>query len=166
MLTEPKIEKRSEQPYVAIRSKVTMNEIPKLLPPQIHEVFDWLNKHHIKPFGPPFFHYRSMGKDGQLIVEVGVAVQNPVSDDERVKAGAFVKGNYVVATHTGPYNGLYGAHMQIEEWIKNKGVVEKAIKTKEGPVWGSRTEFYPTDPVIEPNPAKWVTEIAVLVEEK
>jgi len=166
MLTEPKIEKRDEQPYVAIRSKVAMNEIPQLLPPHIHEVIDWLNQHHIKPSGAPFFHYRSMGSDGKLVVEVGVPVKESVPGDGRVNAGNFMAGNYVVVTHTGPYNGLYGAHMQLEEWLKNKGVVEKAIKTNEGPVWGSRTEFYPTDPVIEPNPAKWQTEIAVLVEDK
>jgi len=164
MLTEPKIEKRDEQPYVAIRSKVAMNEIPTLLPPHIHEVIDWVNKHHIKQAGPVFFHYRSMGSDGQLVVEVGVPVDHPVSGDDRVNAGTFVTGNYVVVTHTGPYNGLSSAHMQLEEWIKKKGLTEKAIRTNEGKLWGSRTEFYPTDPVIEPNPAKWQTEIAVLVE--
>lgn len=165
MLTEPKIETRNEQPYVAIRSKLAMQEIPRLLPPHIHEVFDWLDEHQVKPAGAPFFHYRAMQSNGQLVVEVGVPVENPVFGDKRVRAGAFPAGRYVVLTHIGPFNGLPGAHMQLEEWLKEKGLKGKEQKTDEGVVWGSRTEFYPTDPVKEPNPAKWETDIAFLVED-
>ena len=71
MLTEPKIERRMEQPYVGIRSNVTLPEIGTALPPLIRQVFAWLAERHATPAGPVFFRYRVIDMAGRLEVDVG-----------------------------------------------------------------------------------------------
>lgn len=38
MTNEPKIEHRDEQPYVAIRTRVKMSDIPAVLPPLVPQI--------------------------------------------------------------------------------------------------------------------------------
>jgi hypothetical protein len=54
MITVPKIGDRNEQPYVGIRTQVTMGEMGKALPPLWGEVYGWLASKGFKPAGPPF----------------------------------------------------------------------------------------------------------------
>lgn len=155
MISETKIEYRNELHYAAIPTKVTMKEIPNLLPPLIPEVSMWLEKKNIKPAGPPFFKYLKMATE--LEVEVGFPVESPISGDQRIKPGVFPAGKYAVVSYFGHYNKLYEAHIELEKLSeKNK------LKTK-----GGHTEFYPTDPALEPDPNKWETIIvSQLADEK
>ena len=56
MSSAPEIETRAEQPYVAVRAKVTMGEIAAFAR-RFGEVFGWLDGHGLVPAGPPFFKY-------------------------------------------------------------------------------------------------------------
>ena len=58
MTTEPTLEYRDEQPYVAIRTQVTMQELGMLLPPLHGDVFGFLARKGIAPAGAPFWRYR------------------------------------------------------------------------------------------------------------
>ena len=162
MLSEPKIEYRDEQPYVAIRTKVSMQEIPTVLPPLIPEVYAWLQKNHVATDHPCFFCYHRMDKDDMLEVDVGVPVDKVLSGDDRILADVFPAGRYATVLHTGHYSNLRKAHMNLESWKEKMGLKEKALITENG-AWGVRIEFYITDPEQEPNPDKWVTEIAFLL---
>ncbi len=153
MKIQPRIESRSEQNYAAIRSKVTMKEIPSLLPPLINEVFDWLNKNKIEPAGPPFFHYLKFEND-KLLVDVGVLVVSAIKENNRIVAGIFPAGKYLITNYIGNYSNLNLVHSEIERWReKNK------IRFQ-----GTRTDFYPIDPATEPNPDKWQTIITAQIE--
>ena len=55
------IEQRSEQNYIAIKSKLKREEIPQLLPPLIPELFNWLTKRNIEPAGCSVFQLRKNG---------------------------------------------------------------------------------------------------------
>ena len=61
MTTQPGVINRDQQPYVAIRKQVAMQDIPTELPPLIGEVFGWLEKKGTAPAGAPFFRYFSVG---------------------------------------------------------------------------------------------------------
>ena len=52
MISEPKLEERSARPYVARRTKATMNELSTVIPQQLGEVFAWLGRQGIAPAGP------------------------------------------------------------------------------------------------------------------
>lgn len=143
-----KVEDRLEQPYLAIRSQVTMPEIPAKLPPLIPEIIRWLESRGIEAAGPVFFNYLEMEK-GQMTVDVGIPVKVKQTGDERVQAGSFPAGRYVIYTHLGNYSELPEVHQMLDEWSRKSNLRLK----------GPCVEFYPTDPAIEPNPANWQTDI-------
>lgn len=153
MKQEPQIQSRSERPYVAIRSRLRMQDIPNLLPPLIPEVVNWVQQQGLTPAGPPFFHYTKM-EAGLLDIEVGIPLEEAgasLPGSERVKPGKFPAGQYVVTTFMGPYNRLNPVHQALERWGQEKGLSYK----------GPRTEFYPTDPAQEPDPENWKTIIEI-----
>ncbi len=96
MTTKPGVINRDEQPYVAIRKQVAMQDIPTELPPLIGEVFGWLEKKGAAPVGAPFFRYFSMDPNGNIDVDVGVPTATALQGDERVHAGSFAAGRYAV----------------------------------------------------------------------
>jgi len=157
MTTKPGVVNRDEQPYVAIRKQVAMQDIPTELPPLIGDVFGWLQQKGAAPVGAPFFRYFSMDPNGNIDVDVGVPTVTALQGDERVHAGAFAAGRYAVLIHTGPYTGLRAAHGELLDWAEKNGV---AWKTSKDGAWGARIESYLTDPNVEPNAEKWQTEIA------
>ncbi|KAA9345603.1 GyrI-like domain-containing protein [Adhaeribacter soli] len=148
MNMEPKIENRPEQPYLAIRTKVQMAEIPTKLPPLIPEIYEWLETHKIQPAGPVFFNYLDMD-NGIMTAEVGVPVEVLHAGDARVSAGTFPAGRYAVYTHMGNYTQIPEAHMALGTWARQNNIQ----------LLNPCIEFYPTDPAIKPDPAHWQTDI-------
>lgn len=154
MISEPKTEYRDEQYYVAIKNQVRQIDIPVLLPPLISELFNWLKAKRLEPSGAPFFKYSEMEGD-KMKVEVGVLIDKKVTGNQRIHSGIFPAGKYLEVTYTGPYSNLPEVHAKLAEWKENHH-----LKIK-----NSVTEFYPTDPAVEPNPEKWKTIIISQLEE-
>jgi effector-binding domain-containing protein len=162
MLSEPTLEPRDEQHYIAIRVRVAMNEIGTVVPPLPGEVFGWLDKHGVQPAGPPFFRYLVIDMERELVIEAGVPVGTRVAGDEHFRAGSFPSGIYVTAVHTGHPDQLEGATAQLLEWAEANDITWQVTETPEGEAWRGRTEFYLDDPDVEPNMDNWRTELAFL----
>jgi effector-binding domain-containing protein len=163
MITEPKLEDRGEQPYVAIRSRVRMDELGKVLPPLWGDVFAWLRSRGIEPAGAPFWNYRRFEKGAILEVDVAVPVATAVPGDERVIADVIPAGRYATRLYTGPFegDGLMLATADLLAWADKNGIVwdrRQSSPTIED--WKARLEIYLTDPAEEPDPQKYVTELA------
>jgi effector-binding domain-containing protein len=160
VLTEPHIVERGEQPYVAIKSSVTMETIGTVLP-QLHpKVFGWLAERDIAPAGPPFWKYDVIDMEREMVVEVGEPVAAAVSGDDRVMAGVLPAGRYVSATHTGHPSGLMEATAKLLAWAQDRGLSwDKTDAADGGEVWGARLEIYYTNPADEPDMDKWETEL-------
>ena len=165
MLSEPKVEFREEQPYAAIRRKVTMQQIPVELPPLIFQVLSWVEKNKLEEAGPAFFRYLSM-ENGTMDVEVGVPLNKLPKGDGKVIAGSFPAGKYLTATHTGPYTELNKSHMSMDTYAKEHGLKEGTIKGENGQVWGTRAEFYVTHPEEVKDQSKWRTDLALLLKDE
>jgi effector-binding domain-containing protein len=165
MLTEPKLEQRAEQPYVAIRRQVTLGGLSTELPPLVGDVFKWIGQHQAVQSGPVFFRYLTMDMegDGRFVVDVGVPLEAAVPGDGAVIAGAMPAGRYAAVLYTGPYDNLSSAHFALLEWGKAHGIDWQT--SDEGRGWGARVEFYISDPDEEPDPQKWETEVAFLTAE-
>jgi effector-binding domain-containing protein len=129
-------------------------------------VFAWLANHHIAPAGPCFFQYLFIDNNNEMIIEVGVPVQNSVAGDDRFIGGTFPAGHYVTIIYRGDYKNIMEGHLALEAWIRQSDWREQRQITDNGIEWGSRTEFYLTDPAADPNPEKWETEIAFLLADK
>jgi effector-binding domain-containing protein len=159
MATTPEITERAEQPYVAIKADVTMEQLPGL-GDQLGEVFGWLAGRGVTPAGPPFFRYNVIDMAGLLAVEAGVPVPAPVEGDGRVIAGVLPAGRYATALHLGHYDGLAGAVDSLLQWADAQGLEWDRSNADDGEHWGCRLENYLTDPRQQPDPSKWETELA------
>jgi len=163
-MTEPKLEQRDEQPYIAIRRQVTKQEIGPVLGDQVvPDVFTWLESKGVAPAGAPFFRYLAidMTGEGHFDIEVGIPVATAVPGAGIVTAGVLPAGRYAVLVNTGPYDDLVDAHTALHAWGEANGIVWQTADDGKSP--GVMLESYVTNPAEEPDPQKWQTDIVYLV---
>ena len=160
MLVTPEIETRTEQPYVAIRARVTMDGIAAF-GVRTGEVFGWLGARGLTPAGgPPFFKYNVIDMARELEMETGVPVAAPVDGDDLVVAGVLPAGRYATVTHTGHPSELVEVTGALLDWGAEQGLTWDMSPSEDGERWGARLEFYLTDPAEEPDMSKWQTQLA------
>jgi effector-binding domain-containing protein len=157
MLGEPRVVRRDDQPYVAIKAFVTMETLGTVLPPLHPELRAWLGTRDLAPAGAPFFKYNVIDMARELEVEVGFPVAHRVAGDERVLAGVLAEGEYATLLHTGHPDGLLDATTDLLEWADRQGLKWDVGTTPRGDHWGSRLEIYVTD---GPDMDKWETQLA------
>jgi effector-binding domain-containing protein len=160
MSAQPEIVTRDEQPYVAIKARVTMAELGMVVPPLNGEVFGWLAQRGAAPAGPPFWKYNVIDMDRELEIEAGVTVAQPQAGDGRVIAGTLPAGRYATLIHVGHPSELAGATKTLRDWAAAQGLTWDMSLGDDGERWVSRLEIYLTDPAQEPDMSKWVTQLA------
>ena len=158
------IEQRPAQPYVGIRIQVPQQDIGRECPPLIGEVMGWLQSQGLKPSGPPIFRYAEFGE--RETIDVGWPVASlPAQVSGRVRADTLPAGRYATLLYTGPYDGLPGAtHQFMEAMAKDKLPLAVEALKPQGQRWGAFVEWYLTDPMTEPDPKKWQTQVTVLLK--
>jgi effector-binding domain-containing protein len=155
----PEIVTRAEQPYVAIRARVTMAELGGLAA-RFPDVFGWLAARGLAPAGPPFFKYNVIDMMRELEVEAGVPVVAAVAGDGEIVSGVLPAGRYATLIHQGHPSELAGATKALLDWAAGQGLSWDASADGSGERWGARLENYLTDPREEPDMSKWLTELA------
>lgn len=159
MSAAPEIVTRAEQPYVAIRARVTMAEL-RGLGDRFGEVFAWLGARDLAPAGPPFFRYDVIDMMRELQVEAGVPVAAAVDGEAQVSSGVLPAGRYATLTHVGQPSELPAVTKALLDWAAGQGLTWDMSPGEGGERWGSRLEIYLTDPSQEPDMSKWVTQLA------
>ncbi len=160
MITEPKLEDRTEQPYAGIRTQVSMRELETVIPHLLRDVFIWLETRGIEWAGAPFTRFHTIDMKAKLDIELGVPVATAVSGDARVAAGSLPAGRYATLVYTGMRNGLK-ANMALLDWGAAHGLVWDKWDTANGDAFAGRYESYLIGPNEEPDPEKWQTEVAI-----
>jgi effector-binding domain-containing protein len=163
MSQETRIEERAAGPYAAIKTTVTMDGISAAVDDAFPELFGWLGANGIAPAGPPFIRYLVIDMAAELEIELGVPVGTPVAGSGRVQPGVLPEGRYAVLRHIGHYDGLIDANAALQDWAREQGITFDTEETAKGQAWRGRFEHYLTDPSSEPDPGKWVTEVAYLL---
>jgi effector-binding domain-containing protein len=164
MITEPKVEDRGAQHYVAIRTQATMQELDTAIPQRLGEVFAWLGHQGVAPSGAPFARYLVIDMEALLDIEVGVPVVTALSGDDRICAGVLPAGRYASLVYTGIDIGIK-ANWALLKWGAEKGLVWDTWKTEQGDAFGARLESFLTNPDEEPDRTKWETEVAIRLAE-
>lgn len=160
----PSLNVRGEQPYVAVRVQVTLPEWGRV-DVLVGEVLDWCGREGVVPVGAPFRRYRVVG--GQSVpfdLEVGVPVAERPPGDGRIVAGVMPAGPYAVAIHRGHPDRLDEAHDELQEWVRGAGMRLATRREGGNVVWEGRFESFLTDPAEQPDPERWSTELAYLLE--
>jgi effector-binding domain-containing protein len=163
LISEPKLEDRREQPYVAIRTQITMQELGTA-PDLLGEVFAWLGKQGVAPAGAPFMRFLVIDMEALLDIEVGVPIARTVAGDGRISAGVLPAGRYATLVYTGLNIGIE-ANAALLDWGVEQGLVWDSWVTEQGDGFGARLESYLTDPASEPDTANWQTEVTIRLAE-
>jgi effector-binding domain-containing protein len=158
MRIEPTIVERSEQPYVAIGGRVTMQTIGEIAD-RIPELFGWLGSRGIEPAGAPFLKYDVIDMERQLEIEAGVPVPAPVEGGGDVLCAVLPAGRYATVTHVGHPDGLVAVTAALLDWAADQGLEWDMSETDEGERWSCRLEVYRTDPREQPDLNKWETDL-------
>lgn len=165
MITEPKLERRKKQYYVAIRMAVPI-PFGKYLQPAWDEVYDWLKAKGIKPSGPAIIRYLTTDMSKELDMDVGFTVDKAVKGDDCITADFLPAGRYASLSYTGPYRGkgIFKATVALLEWATANKIQWNITKKKGVEWWNGRTEFYLSDPAVDKDPSKYETELAFMVK--
>lgn len=159
MSATPEIETRTEQPYVAIRARVSMAGIGPFAA-RTGEVFGWLGARGLAPAGPPFLKYNAIDMMRELEMEAGVPVAAAVDGDDHVVSGVLPAGRYATVTRTGHPSELVEVTKALLDWAAEQGLNWDMSPAEGGDRWGARLEFYLTDPGEEPDMSKWQIQLA------
>ncbi len=110
-------------------------------------------KQNLKQEGAPFavYHKAVNNPDGSMffVLQAGIPVDKAGKTDGRVKYWEAPSGNVVKGSHYGSYDSTPITHQAMDKWMVANG------KTVVGAPW----EVYVTDPGVEKDPSKWLTEI-------
>ena len=137
------------QPMVGIRTQITMDRIAQVMGPLFGELHGYMQQNGRAPAGMPFAIYHCMEEGGDVDLECGMPVAEPLAGTDRIRAGELPGGTVATVTHTGPYDQLRQTWTALTAWMKSQGL-EPA---------GAPWEVYVTDPGAEPDPSKWRTDI-------
>jgi effector-binding domain-containing protein len=159
MSQTPEIVTRSEQPYVAIRARVSMAELGGL-GERLGEVFGWLGARGLAPAGAPFFKYNVIDMARELELEAGVPVATAVDGDDHMVSGVLPAGRYATLTHVGHPSELAQVTGALLDWAAGQGLRWDMSPADGGERWACRLETYLTDPGQEPDMSKWETQLA------
>jgi effector-binding domain-containing protein len=167
MITQPSLEQRQEQHYLAIRTAVPI-PFGKYLQPLWEEVEAWIKSQAIplSAWGPAIIRYLTTDMSTKLDIEVGFAVDRPSVGNDRIIAGVFPAGRYATLLYTGSYRGkgIYKATVALLDWAKENGVVWNTSNKNGVEWWNGRAEWYLTDPAHEKDTKKYQTELAFLTK--
>jgi effector-binding domain-containing protein len=125
-----------------------MNAVSKQMEKMYTELFTALQKAKVEMQGHPFSMYPKWSTESMDMV-----CALPVSADAKLPAKYKVMqtqgGKAVKATHMGNYDNLQATHDELNRYIEYKKFEYN----------GAPWEVYVTDPMVEKDTAKWITEI-------
>ncbi|HET9648736.1 MAG TPA: GyrI-like domain-containing protein [Microlunatus sp.] len=157
---EPSIVERPARPYVAIAARVRMDRLGEEVPALTGEVFGWLAQRGIEPAGPALWKYNVIDMAGEIELETGVAVAEPVEGDGRVSAGVLPAGTYAVVRYHGHPDGLERATGDLLAWASGRGLQWDIQLVDGAERWTARLEEYLSDPGDVPDMNEWDTDLA------
>lgn len=166
MVTEPKIERRKKEHYVAIRMAVPI-PFGRYLQPAWDEVYDWMMQKELEPSGPAIIRYLTTDMSQALDIDVGFTVGKAIRGDASITADFLPAGKYATLLYTGPYRGkgIFKATVALLEWAEEHGVKWDTSTKRNVEWWKGRAEFYFSDPALEKDPRKFKAELAFKVKE-
>jgi hypothetical protein len=111
----------------------------------------------------PFFRYHTIDARGRLEVEAGVPIAAMAECTNGILCDRLPAGRYVTVTHIGHPDGLIPLTAELLDWATDRGLRADLDTTPDGQAWGCRLELLKTNPLEQPDPNLWETELVVLL---
>jgi DNA gyrase inhibitor GyrI len=131
----------------SVRRAVPRDDLPEAIGQIFRAVREVLAQQAVVADGAPFARYHSFGDTIDL--EAGVMVAAPIVPVGEVKPGQLPAGPAAIAVHAGPYETLSATYEAMERWL------DASTFAPNGGPW----ELYITDPSVEPDASRWLTEV-------
>jgi effector-binding domain-containing protein len=164
IIVQPRIDARTEQPYMGIRTQTPMKGMSKVVGKLFKEIGAWAKQRGLQPAGPPFLRYYVIDMAGEMDIEVGIPVEAPLPGDGRVAASTLPAGRYASLIYAG---SGYTGNKALLDWAWSNGYAWDRWKDPKGDAFRARYETYLTDPAVEPRKTRWEIEVAIkLADEK
>ena len=160
MITEPKLEQRRAQPYLGIRTLVSIRTLSRVVPRLLDELRTWMGERDLAGAGAPFVRFHIIRTQTEMDVEMGIPVAGMVPGARPVSAGILPAGKYASLIYTGATNRARG-NKALQDWAATRGITWDRWEQANGEAFGARLETYLTDPLGEPAPSTWQTELAI-----
>ena len=138
-------------------SKMLSNKMAEILP----SVLQFMNTNNISVSGAPMTVYKEVDEQNNtVIISSGIPTNSRVITpiDSEILCGFMESQQVLKVTLKGNYNNLPQAWRVAEEYIEDHNI-EKTPNAEP-------FEVYITDPEEYPNPADWVTELYIPVQQK
>jgi len=155
---KPKIDTRSKQAYMGIRTIAPFKGMSKVITRIADEVNAWVDENKIKTAGPPFLRFHVIDMRGFMDISFCYPVSKALPNDGDIKADVIPAGRYASLIYSG---GGISANRALIEWVRAQGMDFDRWDTEEGDNFRGRYETYLTDPKIEPRKSKWQIEVAI-----
>ncbi|HEX8514635.1 MAG TPA: SRPBCC family protein [Bacteroidia bacterium] len=142
-----------EQIVATYKCTTSLKNITNDIGTSYQKIGEFMQKNKLEFAGPVFAIYHSFSPE-KIEMECAIPVNKEVKGSKDISVKKMPAGNAVVAHYYGPYMGTELAHAEIE----------KFLKANDKKVTGSPYEVYVTDPGVEKDTAKWLTEVYYPVE--
>lgn len=139
--------------YLSIRDTANIETIGIKLGQGYGMIQQEITKQKLQMAGAPFAIYYS-DSETEFDLDIALTTDKPGKDAGKIKAGILPAGKHVVAHFFGAYEKTPEAHQAISRYIHKN----------ELKVSGPPREHYITDPMAEPDTAKWQTDVYYPIE--
>ena len=146
------VKEQTTQPTLAIRTRVSVQDLPQTLGEAYGAIAQYLGELGEQPAGPPFAAYHNMDMQN-LDVAIGFPVSRKLAGRDDIQAGEIPGGKAATCLYVGPYAEIEPAYTALSEWMKDNGY--KAT--------GVAYEMYLNDPEETP-PQELQTQIVFPLE--
>lgn len=157
---QPTVVERPAARYIGVTRPVTMTTF-HIVADRIPDLIGTLIAQGVAVADAPFFRYRTIDMERELIVDAGVPIGDAeveVGDD--VFVDVLPAGRYACVTHTGVFDELIDVTAALLDWADDQGLQWDSTPGSDGEHWGCRLEIFLTNPLEEPDPSKFVTQLA------
>jgi effector-binding domain-containing protein len=139
--------------YLAIRDTANVATISMKMGTHYGAIMAAMTKQGLKQQGPVFARYFT-DSETNFDFEAAIPVDKAGKAEGSIKPGKLAAGKAVIAHYYGGYMGTPAGHIAVKQYLEasNKKVI--------GVPW----EMYVTDPTLEKDSTKWLTEICYPVE--
>ena len=120
MSYECKVKEQPTQATLAIRTRVSVQDLPQVLGKAYGAIAQYLGDLGEQPAGPPFVAYYNMDMQ-DLDVEVGFPVSRGLSGKGDIQACEIPGGKVATCLYTGPYSDIGPAYNALSQWMKENG---------------------------------------------
>jgi hypothetical protein len=105
----------------SVRGRAAWGELPRVIPPLLGKVWNFLKGGPVKVAGHNVVVYRNPTKDG-VELECGVQVAARFADAGEIACSETPGGRAAHVTYTGPYSGLGAAHDAVGAFCDGRGL--------------------------------------------